>query len=140
MDLSLATPELRPRCFEIQSLSSSSTKVRDEGYSPSPNTEIDGDEGYSPSPDSEIDGDEGYSPSPGSVSIFWDQNSLPLFSVLPWTRELRLSSLHSSQVFLYPHHHASFLAFLNKIVCGSNSQSVVRSGSLTDGRSAPSPH
>jgi hypothetical protein len=40
-------------------------KVRDEGYSPSPNTEI--------------DKDEGYSPSPGSISIFCDQNSLFLF-------------------------------------------------------------
>jgi hypothetical protein len=52
MDLPLATPEIRPRCFDIQSLSSSSMKVRDEGYSPSPSTEIDRDEGYSPSLDS----------------------------------------------------------------------------------------
>jgi hypothetical protein len=66
MDLSLATPELRPRCFEIQSLTSSSTKVRDEGYSPSPYTGIDEDEGYSPSPD--------------SVSIPCDQNSLFAFN------------------------------------------------------------
>jgi hypothetical protein len=44
-------------------------KVRDEGYSPSPGTEIVRDEGYSPSPDSIIDRDEGYSPSPESVSI-----------------------------------------------------------------------
>jgi hypothetical protein len=49
MDLSLATPELKPRFFEIQSLTSSSMEVGDEGYSPSPNTEIDEDEGYSPS-------------------------------------------------------------------------------------------
>jgi hypothetical protein len=67
MDLSLATPELRPRCFEIQSLTSSSTKVRDEGYSPSPYTGIDEDEGYSPSPD--------------SVSLLCDPNSL--FSLNP---------------------------------------------------------
>jgi hypothetical protein len=100
MALPLATPELRPRCFEIQSLSSSSTEVRDEGYSPSPNTEIDRDEGYSPSPD--------------SVSIFWDQNSLQFFSVLPRTRELRLSSLHSSQVFLCP---PCFLSFLPQQDC-----------------------
>jgi hypothetical protein len=37
-------------------------------------------------------------------------------------------------------HHTSFLAFLGKIVCGLNSQSMVRSRSLTDGRYAPSPH
>jgi hypothetical protein len=34
----------------------------------------------------------------------------------------------------------SFLAFLSKIVCGLNSQPVVRSESLTNGHSAPSPH
>jgi hypothetical protein len=96
MDLSLATPELRPQCFEIQSLSSISMEVRDKGYFPYPNIEIDGDEGYSPSPNLETDGDKGYSPSFSSISIFWDHNSLPLFSVLPWTRELQLSSLHSS--------------------------------------------
>jgi hypothetical protein len=73
MDLSLATPKLEPRCFEIQSLTSSSTEVRDEGYSPSPNTKI--------------DKDEGYSPSPGSISIFCDQNSLFPLSVLPRTQE-----------------------------------------------------
>jgi hypothetical protein len=50
MDLSLATLELRPRCSEIQSLTSKSTEVRDEGYSPSPHTGIVKDEGYSPSP------------------------------------------------------------------------------------------
>jgi hypothetical protein len=50
MDLSLATLELRPRCFEIQSLTSSSTEVRDEGYSHSPHTGIGKDEGYSPLP------------------------------------------------------------------------------------------
>jgi hypothetical protein len=62
MDLSLATPKIKPRCFEIQSLTSISMEVRDEGYSPSPNIEI--------------DKDEGYSPSPSSISIFYDQNSL----------------------------------------------------------------
>jgi hypothetical protein len=61
-------------------------EVRDEGYPPCPNTKIDRDEGYSPPPSSEIDGNEGYSPSPGLVSIFWDQNSLPLFSVLSYVR------------------------------------------------------
>jgi hypothetical protein len=50
MDLSLATPELRPRCSEIQSLTSSLVEVRDEGYSKSPHTRIGKDEGYSPSP------------------------------------------------------------------------------------------
>jgi hypothetical protein len=79
MDLSLATPDIKPRFFEIQSLTSSSRKVRDEGYSPFPNTEIDTDEGYSPSPNTKIDKDKGYSPSPGSISILCDQNSLFLF-------------------------------------------------------------
>jgi hypothetical protein len=65
MDLSLATPKLKPRCFENQSLTSSSTEVRDEGYSPSPNTEI--------------DRDGGYSPSHRLISIFRDQKSLFLF-------------------------------------------------------------
>jgi hypothetical protein len=65
MDLSLATPEIKPQCFEIQSLTSNSTEVRDEGYSP-----------YL---DTEIDKDEGYSRSPGPISIFYDQNSLFLF-------------------------------------------------------------
>jgi hypothetical protein len=37
------------------------------------------DEGYSPSPNTKIDKDEGYSPSPGSISIFCDENSLFLF-------------------------------------------------------------
>jgi hypothetical protein len=32
-------PRARPRCFEIQSPTSSSTEVKDEGYSPSPDTE-----------------------------------------------------------------------------------------------------
>jgi hypothetical protein len=31
-------PRGRPRCFEIQSPTSSSTKFKDEGYSPSPDT------------------------------------------------------------------------------------------------------
>jgi hypothetical protein len=99
-------------------------KVRDEGYSPSPNTGI--------------DKDEGYSPSPGSVSILCDQNSLFTFNP---SSDPRAQALVSA-LFAGPlcPHHASFLAFLNKIVCGSNSQSVVRSGSLTDGQSAPSPH
>jgi hypothetical protein len=74
MDLPLATLELRSRCFEIQYLPSISTKVRDEGYSPSPNTEI--------------DRDKGYSPSLGSTFILLDQNSIPSFLVLPQTREL----------------------------------------------------
>jgi hypothetical protein len=87
---------------------------RDEGYSPSPGSDIDRDkgyspshnsviyryEGYSPSPDSVIDRDEGYSPYPDSVSISCNQNSLS-FPILPRTQELRLLSLHSSQVFLY---------------------------------------
>ena len=38
MDLSLATPELKPQWFEIQTLTSSSMEVRDEGYSLSKNT------------------------------------------------------------------------------------------------------
>jgi hypothetical protein len=50
MDLSLATPKFRPRCSEIPSLTSSSEKFRDEGYSPAPHTRIGKDEGYSPSP------------------------------------------------------------------------------------------
>jgi hypothetical protein len=105
MDLSLATPKLRPRCSEIQSLTSSSTKVGDEGYSPSPNTGI--------------DEDEGYSPSPGSVSILCDQNSLFLFqSFLRPESSAPVSALFAGP--LCPH-HASFLAFLNKIVWGSNS-------------------
>jgi hypothetical protein len=82
MDLSLATPELKPRCFEIQSLTSSSTEVRDEGYSPSPNTKI--------------DKDEGYSPSPGSISIFCDQNSLSSFSP---SSDPRVSALVSAFFF-----------------------------------------
>ena len=32
-------PRPRPRCFEIQSPTSNSTKVKDEGYSLSPDTE-----------------------------------------------------------------------------------------------------
>jgi hypothetical protein len=60
---------------------------RDEGYSPSPDSVIDRDEGYSPSPDSVIDRDEGYSPSPDSVSISCDQNTL-FFTVLPRTESL----------------------------------------------------
>ena len=124
MDLSLATSELKPRCFEIQSLTSISLKVSDEGYLPSPNTKIDKDEGYSPSPE--------------SVSLLCDPNSL--FSLNP-SLDLRFFALVSAFFAspLYPH-HTSFLAFLNKIVCGSNSQSMVRFGSLTDGQSAPSPH
>jgi len=124
MDLSLDTLELRPRCFEIQSLTSSSMEVRDEGYSPSPFTGIDEEEGYSPSHD--------------SVSLLCDPSSLSL-SILPWTQEF---SALISAFFVGPlcPHHTSFLSFLSKIVCGSNSQSVVRSGSLTNGESAPSPH
>jgi hypothetical protein len=55
------------------------------------------DEGYSPSPNTGIDKDEGYSPSPGSVSILCDQNSLFLFQSFLGP-ESKLSSLHSSQV------------------------------------------
>jgi hypothetical protein len=124
MDLSLATPELKPRCFEIESLTSISTEVREEGYSPSPNTEI--------------DKDEGYPPSPGSISIFCDQNSLLLFQSF-----LRpgVSSLVSTFFRRYSSaHQTSFLAFLINIESGSNSRSVVRSGSLTNGRPATSPH
>jgi hypothetical protein len=95
-------------------------KVRDEGYSPSPDIEIDRDKGYSP-PDLVIDRDKAYSPSPESISISYDQNTL------------------FSQVFLYPTCH-SFLSFLNNIACGVNSQFVVRYGSLTYGWSSPSPH
>jgi hypothetical protein len=87
MDLSLATAELRPRCFEIQFLTSSSTEVRDEGYSPSPYTRIDEDEGYSPSPD--------------SFSILYDQNSFFL-SILLWNQEFLLSSMHSLQALSLP--------------------------------------
>jgi hypothetical protein len=83
MDLSLATPELRPRCFEIQSLTSISMEVRDEGYSPSPSTRIDKDEGYSPSPD--------------SVSILCDQNSLFIFPLF-----LEPESFHFSLWILRP--------------------------------------
>ena len=32
-------PQARPRCFEIQSPTSSSTEIKDEGYSPSPDAE-----------------------------------------------------------------------------------------------------
>jgi hypothetical protein len=95
MDLSLATPELKPRCFEIQSLTSSSMKVRDEGYSPSPNTEI--------------DKDEGYSPSPGSISIFCDQNSLFLFQSFLGPESFRSRLCIFPQVFLCPPHFLSFL-------------------------------
>jgi hypothetical protein len=100
MDLSPATPELRPRSFEIQSLTSSSTEVRDEGYSPSPYTGI--------------DEDEGYSPSPNSVSILCDQNSLSL-SILPRTLEFFLSSLHSSWALHLP--TPCFLSFLPQQDC-----------------------
>jgi hypothetical protein len=95
MDLSLATPELKPRCFEIQSLTSSSTEVRDEGYSPSPNTEI--------------DKDEGYSPSPGSISIFCDQNSLFLFQSFLGPESFRSRLCIFPQVFLCPPHFLSCL-------------------------------
>jgi hypothetical protein len=95
------------------------------------------DEGYSPSPNTEIDKDEGYSPSPGSISIFCDQNSLFPLSVLPQTREFPLSSLHflrrSPSV-----HHTSFLSSLSKIVCGLNLPVRGQVRSLTDGKSAPS--
>jgi hypothetical protein len=63
-------PELKPKSFEIQSLSYRSTEVRDKGYSSSPNTKIDRDEGYSPSI---------------LVSILWDKKSLQFFSFLPRT-------------------------------------------------------
>jgi hypothetical protein len=83
MDLSLSTPELRRRCFEIQSLASSSKKVRDKGYYPSPYTGLDEAEGYSPYLD--------------LVSIPCDQNSLFAFNPSSNPRALLLS-LHSSQV------------------------------------------
>jgi hypothetical protein len=77
---------------------------RDEGYSPYPDSAIlDRDEGYSPSLDSFIDRDEGYSPSPNSVSLSCDHNSLS-FKVLPRTHEIMISSLESSQMFLFPQH------------------------------------
>jgi hypothetical protein len=83
------------------------------------------DEGYSPSPYTRIDEDEGYSLSPNSVSLLYGPKSI--FTLNP-SLDLRVSAL----VFaffagpLFPH-HTSFLDFLSKIACGSNSQSVVRS-------------
>jgi hypothetical protein len=50
MDLSLATPEIRPRCSEIQSITFDSMEVRDEGCSPFSHTGMGKDEGYSPLP------------------------------------------------------------------------------------------
>jgi hypothetical protein len=93
------------------------TKVRDEGYSPSPYTRI--------------DEDEGYSPSPYSVSIPCDQNSLFTFNP---SSDPRVSALVSAFFVgrLCPH-HAFFLAFLSKIACGLNPQSMVRYGSLQIG-------
>jgi hypothetical protein len=97
------------------------------------------DKGYSPSPNIEIDKDEGYSPSIGSISIFFViRTHCSSFSP---SSDLRVSSLLSA--FFHrssSSHHTSFLSFLSEIVCGSNSQSVVRLGSLTNRQSAPSPH
>jgi hypothetical protein len=124
MDLSLATPELRPRCSEIQSLTSISTEVRDEGYSPSPHTGI--------------GKDEGYSPLPVSVSLFpVIRTCLFTFNPSSDPRAL-LPSLHSSQA-LSAHTTLPFLPSSARL-CGARiPPSVVRSGSLTGGQSAPIP-
>jgi hypothetical protein len=123
MDLSLATPELRPRCSEIQSLTSSSTEVRDEGYSPSPHTGI--------------GKDEGYSPSPLSVSLFpVIRTCLFTFDPSSDPRAL-LPSLHSSQAAPL----STTLPFLPpsaRLCVARIPPSVVRSRSHTDGQSTPS--
>jgi hypothetical protein len=96
MDLSLATPELKPRCFEIQSLTSSSTKL--------------GTKVTLLLPIQKIDKDEGYSPSPGSISNFCDQNSLFLLqSFLDPRVSSLVSAFFSSQVSLCPPHFLSCL-------------------------------
>jgi hypothetical protein len=94
------------------------------------------DEGYSPSPNIEIDMDGGYSPSPDSVSISYDHNLLSSFSP---SSDPRASFLVSALFAIFPPltPMVSFLSLSRKIACGPNSLSVVRSGSLIDGRSTP---
>jgi hypothetical protein len=119
-------------------------KYRDEGYSPSHGSVIYSDEGNSPSLISVIDMYKGYCPSLDSV-IDMDEGYSPLpviktwsFSVLPQTRAYSLISALIADLPLPT--MPSFLTFLRNIVCGQNFEFVVKSGSLTDGLYAPSPH
>jgi hypothetical protein len=98
-----------------KSLTSISMEVRDEGYSPSPNTGI--------------DEDEGYSPSHGSISISRDQNSMFRLSILPRTREFLLSSLHSSSQMLPLSTMLPFLPSPTRLCVARIPPSVVRSRS-----------
>jgi hypothetical protein len=97
-----------------------------------------GDKGYSPSPNIGIDEDEGYSPSPGFVSILCDHKSLLFFQ--SFLGPENFASVSALFIVLLCPHHASFLSFLNNIAWAQIPPSVVRSGSLTDGHSTPSPH
>ena len=104
-------PELRPRCSEIQSLTSSSTEVRDKGYSSSTDTEN--------------------TPRQRLLSFSYPD---------PGVEVLLCNLLCNLLCFLYSHTHAFFLASPCKIACAANFPSVVSSESFTDGWSAPFPH
>jgi len=124
MDFSKSTSKLRPRWCEIQSLTYSSMKVRDGGYSPSPHRGIGKEKGYSPS------------------SIYVSlcsmiKTNLFTFNTSSDLRSL-LSSLHSSQA-LSSHTTLPFFPCSPRLHGNQIPLSVVRSRILTSGPSSPIP-
>jgi hypothetical protein len=155
MDLPLATPELDHDALR-ETLSSYSTTVRDKGYSPPPTKSW---QRVFSVPSKEV------CPSTSTVTrqprlSACNENlannflhpEQAYFPVLPRTRELQNtlfssrdcsfdSALFADLLALLASAHKLPLSFLSQQGCvGLNPQLVVRSGSLTDGYSAPSPH